>query len=85
MKLSVKEEKKQTTEQNTMILKVRYLFAGRQEPPLENEGARAWNARTVPVGKRLARLAAADRDLDPDFVILLAIKRKVRLGKQVVW
>ena len=59
-KLSVKEERKQISEKHVMTDRVRYLCAGRQEPLLEKEGMRAWKARTVPVGRRFARLAAVD-------------------------
>ncbi|TXG65646.1 hypothetical protein EZV62_006921 [Acer yangbiense] len=37
-----------------------YEAVGKQEPLLEKDGTSAWKARTVPVGRRFARLAAVD-------------------------
>lgn len=45
-------------EQNTRRPPVRNLLESWQVPLLENEGVRVWKARTVPVGRRFARLAA---------------------------
>lgn len=59
MKLSVKEEQKQTREQQKIKAKVRYLLARTHSPLLVKEGTRASNISTVPVGRRFARLAAA--------------------------
>lgn len=59
----MKEERKQRLAQNTTSDAVRYLFVIWQSPPLENDGNRAWNARTVPVGRRFARFAVAARVL----------------------
>ena len=58
MKLSVKEDKKQMMAQTTMTNEVRNLLEDWQVPLLENGGMRALNARTVLVGRRLAKLAA---------------------------
>lgn len=69
MKLSVNDEKKQIIAQNPMRDAVRNLLEGWQMPLLENEGVRVRNARTVPVGRRFARLAAVAKVLCTGCVI----------------
>lgn len=58
MKLSVKEDRKQIRANTVIREMVRYLLTRWHKPLCEKGGTRAWNARTVLVGKRFARLAA---------------------------
>lgn len=57
----MKEERKHERAQKAMRDVVRYWLAIWQVPSLENEDMRASNVRTVPVGKRFARLAVLAR------------------------
>ena len=64
MMVSVKHVRKQMREETPISLKVRMWFDGRQVVPLlVKDGVRARNATTVPVGRRLARLATVARVL----------------------
>lgn len=76
MKLSVKEERKQPSEQHTMIPKVRYSFASVHSPLFVNEGIRDSAARTVPVGNKFARLAAVTWLLWPSLDDEIDIERR---------
>lgn len=64
-KESVKDEKKHAKAQKEIREMVRSLLADLSvhSPPLEKDGIRVSNMRAVPVGKRLAKLPAAGRDL----------------------
>lgn len=57
LKLSVKVSKKQEMLHRARKHAVMISPAALQRPRLVRIGARTWNARTVPVGRRFARLA----------------------------
>lgn len=68
------------TEQTNITNATRYLLKSWHRPLKESEGVKAWKARTVPVGKRFARLPAALCTVWCGLLLLLVIWIEVSAG-----
>ncbi|KAK3431359.1 hypothetical protein EUGRSUZ_E03237 [Eucalyptus grandis] len=81
--LSVKERRKLDRPQRSTRPAVMARLAGSQWPWFENIGDRSWNARTVPVGKRLAKWAVLSNVCLMAFCIkfLLSASSSFRSGR----